>query len=70
LKAVLKEVMIPAAASFCSLMKFTLSLGRCYLQGAMDASNLLKPMLARVNCAVSVLQLWMSIASTLRKMQP
>ena len=35
--------------------------------GAMDASNLLKPMLARGNCAASVPPPWMNTASTLKK---
>jgi len=47
LKAVLKEVTDSGGNIFSSLMKFTPLSGRSATKGAMDASNLLKPMLAR-----------------------
>lgn len=36
-------------------------------EGAMDAGNMLKPMLARGNCTASALPLWTNIASILKK---
>ena len=39
-------------------------------EGSMDASNILKPMLARGEVKLSVQRPWMSIVNTLRKTQP
>ena len=47
LKAVLKEVQDPRARSFCSSMSCTRWSARARPKGAMDAGNMLKPMLAR-----------------------
>lgn len=70
LKAVLKEVTDSRGQIILFIDEIHTVVGAGATQGAMDAGNLLKPMLARGNCAVSVPRLWMSTANTLRKMPP
>ncbi len=68
LKAVLKELGSRKAALFCLLTSCILLLVLVG-EGSMDAGNMLKPALARVNSIALAQRRWTNIANTLKKMQ-
>ena len=70
LKAVLEEVRKSDGKIILFIDELHLIVGAGKTDGAMDAGNMLKPMLARGELPASVPQRWMSTASTSKKMPP
>ncbi len=68
-KAVLEEVKDSDGQIILFIDELHTIVGAGKTDGAMDAGNMLKPMLARGELTVSVPQLWMSTVSILRRMQ-
>ncbi len=67
LKAVLKEITDSAGEVILFIDELHTVVGAGAAEGAMDASNMLKPMLARGSCTRSARPRWTSIASTSRR---
>ncbi len=69
LKAVLEEVKKVRDRLFCSSMSFILIVGAGKTEGAMDAGNMLKPMLARGELHCIGATTWMNTVSILKRMR-
>ena len=67
LKAVLEEVKKSEGRIILFIDELHLIVGAGKTDGAMDAGNMLKPMLARGNSTVLAQQLWTSTGSILRR---
>ncbi len=70
LKAVLREVQESDGAVVLFIDEIHNVVGAGAAEGAMDAGNLLKPMLARASCTASALPPWTNTASRSRRTRP